>query len=159
MIARLRWFGFVGFGIVAASLAAAGCSSDDVAVYPVRGTVTFEGRPLPGGGAIDFIPLTRQEGKTAGGTIAADGTYRLSTYNDGDGSMVGEFRVVITQVTDQEPPNTEDGEAPATAPPGLPAADRIPTIYSDPQNSPLTAKVEAKSENVFDFPLTRNVPK
>ena len=141
-------------GTLALTLVSLGCgSSDDVKVYPVRGTITFEGRPLPGGGSISFVPLSNQEGKTAGGEIAADGTYRLTTYNPDDGSMAGDFRVVIIQVVEKEPKNSGDGQPPAKAPPGLPIADRIPTLYSNHQNSPLTAKVEEKGMNALDFDL------
>src|SRR5687767_3070887 len=85
-----------------------GCSNE-IPVYPVEGQVNFEGQPMAGGGSIALVPLTDQEGMAAGGEIAADGTYRLTTRSPGDGSMVGEFRVLINQVTEQEPENTEDG--------------------------------------------------
>jgi hypothetical protein len=117
--------------------------------------VKFEGKPMVGGGSIALMPLTNQEGMTAGGEIAPDGTYKLSTYGTHDGSMLGEFRVLITQVTAQEPKNTEDGEAPATATSAVAEADRIPDIYADPSSSPLTIKVEAKP-NQFDFDLKRD---
>src|SRR5262245_14866369 len=104
-----RWLSWAGAAAVV--LAAVGCS-DGVTVYPVRGKVTFEGRPLPGGGSIALVPLAKQAGKAAGGEIAADGTYRLTTYKDGDGSMAGAFRVVITQVVEREALPSHDGERP-----------------------------------------------
>ncbi|MCI0701817.1 MAG: hypothetical protein L0241_12105 [Planctomycetia bacterium] len=132
-----------------------GCGGSTV--YPVKGTITFEGKPMKGGGSISFVPTGKQVGKTAGGEIKEDGTYELMTNKPGDGSMTGEFRVVITQVTEQEPENTgDDGKGvPSKSPPSLPLADRIPAIYSDTYQSPLTAKVEAKA-NVLDFDLKRN---
>jgi hypothetical protein len=143
-------------GVCAAALISSGCGdSDDVAVYPVRGKVTFEGKPLPGGGTIAFVPLEDQAGKTAGGEITEDGTYELTTYGPGDGSMAGEFRVIITQVVEREPPPSEDGEPPPKPTAAVPLADRIPEIYSHYENSPLRATVEAKSLNEIDFPLQR----
>src|SRR5262245_25055431 len=100
--------------LLALALTAAGCGSGKT-VYPVRGVVKFDGKPLVGGGSISFVPLTKTEGKTAGGEIAADGTYTLMTHKPGDGSMTGEFRVVIVQVVDREPERTGDGEKPRTA--------------------------------------------
>jgi hypothetical protein len=136
--------------------AALGCSSE-FPVYPVQGRVNFEGKPMVGGGSISFVPLKEQEGKTAAGEIAADGSYRLTTNVDGDGSMPGEYRVVIVQQVDQEPQRTGDGEEALVIPAStLPVADRIPAIYADPTKSPLRATVEAQSENKIDIELKRN---
>jgi hypothetical protein len=134
----------------------AGCGSGKVRVYPVKGKVLLDGKPMVGGGAITFIPLTAQAGKAAGGEIAADGTYAMTTYKPGDGSMVGEFRVVIHQTGDREPEATPDGVKPKEPIPSLAPADRIPEVYSDAQHSPLKVKVEAKNPNEIDFKLDRN---
>src|SRR5688572_27482054 len=88
-----------------------GCGSNDV--YPVRGQVNFEGKPMVGGGSITLMPLNGQEGIAPGGEIGEDGKYTLTTQKPGDGSMPGEFRVMIYQVTEKEPPMTEDGQPPA----------------------------------------------
>jgi hypothetical protein len=134
-----------------------GCGGgDQLDVYPVHGRVTFEGKPLAGGGSIAFVPTTNQVGKTAGGTIREDGTYELSTYGEGDGSIPGEFRVVVTQFVVKEPEASPDGSAPLSGPiPTVAEADRIPAVYADHQNSPLTATVEAKDSNEIDFDLKR----
>ena len=134
-----------------------GCGpSGQVKVYPVKSKVTFAGKPLVGGGSIALIPLTNQEGKAAGGEIKEDGTYELTTYAPGDGSMAGDFRVVINQVTVKEPTPTPDGTAaPPAAGFSVAEADRIPAVYGDVQNSPLTMKVEAKPLNELDFDLKR----
>jgi hypothetical protein len=134
--------------------AMSGCG-DAVRVFPVSGKVTFEGKPLRGGGSIAFMPLTNQAGKAAGGEIAEDGTYRLTTYKQGDGSMTGEFRVVIHQVVEREPEATPDGKRAPRPIPAVPVAERIPAIYSDAQKSPLTAKVEPKDPNEINFDLKR----
>lgn len=137
-----------------------GCGgTEQMEVYPVQGRVNFRGKPMVGGGSIAFVPVGRQAGKTAGGEIEEDGTYYLSTYSDGDGSIPGEFRVVITQVVESEPEAAPDrdgmGEAAPIAAAGsrVDEADWIPTIYSDHQNSPLTARVEATGSNELDFEL------
>jgi hypothetical protein len=77
------------------------------------------------------------------------------TNKPGDGSMVGEFRVVIHQSTDREPDPSKDGEKMGRAVSVVGESDRIPLIYSDPVNSPLTAKVEAKG-NELNFDLKRS---
>jgi hypothetical protein len=137
-------------------LALAGCGSGRVSVYPVKGKITLDGKTMKGGGTIAFIPLGRQEGKAAGGEIAEDGSYQLTTYQPGDGSMAGEFRVVILQTTDKEPEATPDGKIAAKATATVKLEDRIPHVYGDGQNSPLKAKVEAKSDNELNFELKKS---
>src|SRR5262245_48890054 len=131
-----------------------GCNpSGQVKVYPVKGRVTFAGKPMVGGGAISFIPKTDQAGKTAGGIVKPDGSYVLGTYTESDGSMAGEFKVVIFQETAKEPEATPDGSRPAAAASlVVAAADRIPLTYANDRQTPLTAKVEPKS-NEIDFDL------
>jgi hypothetical protein len=150
---RTSWAHWIGAPVVICAVLGCG-DSGRVPVYPVQGKVTFNNRPLVGGGSIAFVPLGNQAGKTAGGEITADGKYELTTYGPGDGSMTGEFRVVITQVTEREPERTPDGKKAAQPTQVVGQADRIPAIYSDFQKSPLRAKVEAKSANEIDFVLT-----
>jgi len=142
--------------LVVLSLFLGGCGpAGQVKTYPVKGVVKFDGKPMVGGGAISLVPVTDQPGKTAGGTIQADGSYVLGTYKENDGSMAGEFRVIIFQETVKEEKATPDGAAPtARASADVPMADRIPAIYSNDPQSPLTAKIEAKP-NVIDFDLKR----
>jgi len=135
-----------------------GCSNDRIEVYPVSGTVTFNGAPMQGGGAIAFIPLTSQSGKGAGGTIDPDGNYVMSTYGDGDGSMPGEFRVVIHQTVWEEPYYGGDSDEVAKGNDLKPtevvaAKDRIPTIYSNAQNSPLKVTVSPGENSGVNFEL------
>jgi len=141
--------------IIAGSLLTACTPSGQVKTYPVKGRVSFEGKPMAGGGGISLVPLTDQPGKTAGGTIQPDGTYVLGTYKDTDGSMAGDFRVVIFQETVKEGKAAADGSGPATT--GIStvaAADRIPLIYANAAQSPLTAKIESKP-NEINFDLKR----
>jgi hypothetical protein len=141
-------------GTLAALVFSVGCSGR-APVYPVKGKVTFAGTPMRGGGSITFVPLTEQGGKNAFGTITKDGTYELMTHEPGDGAMAGEFRVVITQLVEDEPKNPGDDKAPGKPIVVVAQADRIAAIYSDFYKSPLTAKVEAKGLNEIDFKLER----
>lgn len=132
---------------------------------PVTGKVTFEGKPLAGGGGIQFIPL-EGEGKPSGGVINEDGTYSLSTFGENDGAMAGKHRVEILQnevlqaaeYTESEAP-AEDGKEAEGSEKQIKEEvliadeDRIPELYSGPQST-LTATVEAGS-NTIDFDLKR----
>lgn len=123
-------------------------------VYPVSGTVTFEGEPMRGSGSIAFIPTGDQPGKAPGGEIDDEGNYILNTYVPGDGAIAGEFRVVINQVTVDEPEAAPDGAAVPVAQKALPEKYFIPAIYSDFKQSPLKATVERK-KNQIHFDLKR----
>lgn len=135
-----------------------GCGgSDRVPVYPVKGYVALDGSPMKGGGAITLIPVGNQRGKGAGGIIEEDGSYSLSTYGTNDGSMAGEFHVIISQTVYDEPVNNGDSDSggwTGEAVERVPADQRIPVIYSDPTQTPLTAKIEPR-ENDIDFLLMR----
>src|SRR5262245_31315138 len=138
-------------------LATGSCGpSGQVKVYPVKGKITYGGKPLVGGGAIAFIPLTAQEGKTAGGIIQEDGSYVMTTYKDGDGSMVGKFRVAIMQEVFKEPKRTEDGQAAAKVAADVPTAERIPEVYRSNTDSPLTTTIEPKPYDNLDFDIPRS---
>jgi hypothetical protein len=144
--------------LVAAVASVSGCGrSDAVAVYKVTGTIKLNGEPMKGGGAIAFMPPDGMAGKAAGGEIKPDGTYTVTTYEPGDGSMAGEFRVVITQTTVEEPESGIDGSGERIKKPIqlVTPPFHIPAIYGDLMKSPLTAKVEAKDANQIDFDLKK----
>jgi hypothetical protein len=138
-----------------------GCgSSDRVTVYHVRGTIRLEGKAMPGGGAISFIPMENQRGKTAGGEIREDGTYELMTYSPGDGSMAGYFKVVITQASSMEPreapPDGQKLPEKGLEILSVPSEDLIPAAYGDLNKTPLRATVEPRSQEI-NFDLQRKL--
>lgn len=152
---------YLAFAAMLPLLVTTGCgNSDRMPVYPVRGTIRLEGKAFPGGGSIAFLPMERQRGKTAGGEIREDGTYVLTTYSPGDGSMAGYFRVVITQATSIEPREAiPDGQKLPEG--GMPSIivssdNLIPVGYSDAGQSPLRATVEPRS-NEINFDLQRKL--
>lgn len=138
-----------------------GCSGNNQPpTYPTTGVVHFEGKPMKGGGAISFVPVSEQSGMPAGGAIAEDGTFVMSTYGEGDGSVPGKFRVTIMQTTAAEPTMTqnEDGSEPtmATEPTvTVGPEDTIPFTYADPLNTPLEIEVKAQDSNELVIELQR----
>lgn len=101
---------------LALALALFGCGSDHVLdTAPVTGTVKCQGQPVPPG-TITFSPVGEDGktviGKAASGQVAADGTFTLTTYESGDGAVIGKHIVSYTPasagegVEDEE----EDGE-------------------------------------------------
>ena len=73
-----------------------GCGQSSAAIpstYPVKGKVSFKGKPLTNG-SIVFEPT--DAGKDAYGKIQPDGTFELTTYKEKDGAVVGSHRVYVT---------------------------------------------------------------
>ncbi len=94
-LSNLRLF-LCGLVIVTAAIGCGG-GSDNLAVGPVSGKVTHNGQPVSGG-VVQFTPVSSggkgPAGKPATGSVGADGTFKLSTYGDGDGAVVGKHKVV-----------------------------------------------------------------
>lgn len=156
---------FVTMAVVSLAfhLALIGCGSSNPQTHAVHGRVTFEGKPLAGGGSIRFVPVSGP-GKEAGGNIAADGTFRMQTYKENDGAIAGQHRVEIVQnqivkaavypevkpTTDKEPGPVE----PISPEVRISAQEEIPAVYGGPQ-SPLKATVESAKPEI-NFDLKRN---
>lgn len=87
-------------------LVAGGCGSGHPApTYPVTGRVQFaDGKPLNTGGIILFqsLPNGEQASYDARGSIAEDGTFQLSTFEEGDGAVAGKHRVLVRAQRDSD---------------------------------------------------------
>ena len=78
--------------LIAMLIACHGCSpKGGMPTAPVSGTVTYQGNPVTSG-TVMFVPQT---GKAATGNIGPDGHYTLTTYDEGDGAVLGTHRVEI----------------------------------------------------------------
>jgi hypothetical protein len=106
------------------SAALTSCGSDNLDTAKVTGTVTFDGKPIPGAG-VTFSPVAGEgaggnTGKPASATTAQDGTYSLTTYEDGDGAVIGRHQVSFSPPpapgTDTEEADPGDAHAPPPKP-------------------------------------------
>lgn len=132
-------------GLLAALFAAAlhvACTRDGgPQTYPVRGTVTYRGQPVTSG----LVLLSPQEqGHAATGELAADGTFRLTTFRRHDGAVPGKYRVAI-QVFPRDGAGLPGAEFGGKRPP-------IPQKYFNPESSGLLVEIKA-GENVLDLVL------
>lgn len=80
-------------------LGVAGCgSSGEHGVASAGGTVTLDGKPVPEL-VVTFTPQaaagSTNPGKSATGRTDAEGKFTLSTYNMGDGAIVGTHQVTV----------------------------------------------------------------
>ncbi len=133
-----------------------GCGgSDHEETATVTGKVTYEGAPVTKG-RIAFYP---SKGRPAMGAIQSDGTYSLTTFEPGDGALLGNHHVTITasESVGGSPPaagfmdeitKASKGQAQA---PGK-TVWLAPEKYSNRKNSKLEAEVVSGS-NTHDFNL------
>jgi hypothetical protein len=87
------WILVAGIALILAGLP--GCSPS-WKTYPVQGRVTFpDGTPLTHG-TVEFESQNPSaKGLNARGEIKRDGSYRLTTFKDGDGAIEGAHRVIV----------------------------------------------------------------
>ena len=126
----------VGAGIVAVP---GGCkrSSAPAGSTTVRGTVSFQGKPLVGGLVI-FSPDADRggSGKPMRGNLGPDGRYQLMLSGN-TGIPSGWYRIAIVSLPSA---GSSPGEQPT-----------FPAKLNRPDLSGLIREVQAGQENVFDF--------
>ena len=127
--------------VVVLTLAGCGRPAYQLETSPVHGKVTLDGQPLPSG----YVVIPTAHGRMASGKIQPDGTFVLSTYDEGDGAQVGTHPVVVNEV----PPDEFSS---------VPAQNRvpIPARYASAGTSGLQVTVKPGEENVLELNLTTN---
>jgi hypothetical protein len=73
-------------------LMVAGCDDGRPTRVPIAGTVLVDGKPLTVGD-VKFVP---QGARPSAGRIGADGRFRLTCYDGGDGAVLGKHRVQVS---------------------------------------------------------------
>ncbi|MDB5337514.1 MAG: hypothetical protein JWN70_3133 [Planctomycetaceae bacterium] len=135
--------------IVAVCLSLASCGSDRrLAVYPAKGTISLNGKPLPNATVIFHaeFPLEGPDGKPApvpGGYSNSEGLFTVSTYGAGDGLPEGEYRVTVSCEDRTAKPVQES------------YPELLPIVYQDPTKSGLTASISGGQNELPTFELKR----
>lgn len=134
----------IRFVVLALAIIMTGCAEqvEKKPTAPVKGTFTFQGKPLETG-EIVFFPDSGE--RIANGKIQPDGTFVLTTYDEGDGAFPGTHKVTIVSERDMEGVSAEDPEASMEP-------SYIPTKYNLQKTSGLTAEVK-DGENEINFEL------
>lgn len=132
------------------SLLLPGCGGREIAgeVAPVSGTVTYKGNPVADA-AVVFYPVGG--GKVATGKTDDQGKYTLTTYDSGDGALVGEHSVTV--VVQPSVTETEIDSPDAYAVPEAGGGSSIPAKYASKESSGLT-KTVASGDNDIPIELT-----
>lgn len=117
-----------------------GCSEQKS--FPVEGKVTFKG----GGDAKELagygVTFESQEQKvSASGEVQADGTFKMSTFTEGDGAVPGKHKVAIT-------PKPPELDKPSPKP-------LIDLRYADPAQSGIEVEVKKEKTNPITIEVER----
>jgi len=136
--------------LLALPLAASGCGSkSERETAIVKGTVTFNGKPLHTGSVV-MVP--DGGGPTAQGRVGADGTYEMGTYTETDGAIPGKHSVMLLSIAESAGP-TGLPEDTAMKRGGGQTTSIIPEKFGDLSTSGLKCEVKS-GENSIDFILT-----
>lgn len=131
-------------------------------VFEASGTVKLFGAPLPEA-TVTFAPLDGQP--TAFGATDDSGTFKLTTYDFGDGGAAGKYKVIITKFAGSSKPaaaaNLSDHEAAEKAAGGHDASGAsgggsralVPPAFTSLETTTLTAEITSGGENSFSFEL------
>lgn len=126
----------------------AGRVDGEYPVHSASGTITQKGQPLD---SAQVIFYHEEKGKPpARGTTDSSGRFTLTTYNQGDGAVTGNFKVTVKkvvsdgpQVSDDEPIDPKVGEK-------MQVKSLVPAKYGSPATTDLKATVK-ESDNSFEF--------
>jgi hypothetical protein len=158
---KIRMLGIVGFSV---AFLLSGCGSavhDRPAVMPVAGKVTYKGKAVEGA-TVSFIAA--KSPRTASGVTNAAGEYVLTTFDTGDGAVLGEHKVAIFKTPHDQviknPGNPAQGgdikayEAAMKSVGKAKVESEIPVKYAKVDTSKLVREVVKGEKNTFNFDLT-----
>lgn len=127
--------------VLALGALACGCGQR-YPLVPVSGKVTFGGGRPPVGGTLYFLPLDGKPPlRPAIGSFNADGSLRVTSFNDGDGLLPGRYKVelqcVSSRGSDIDTMTSIDNVPPGFTPPELvvPASGGVEYVLDVPKKS------------------------
>lgn len=128
--------------LAAVALVAYGCGKsgpERIPVYPTEGKIIWNGQPVPGA-LVVLHPKGTLDARAfpARAQTAKDGTFKLTTYDTGDGVPPGEYTVTVEWCKLIQ----KDGEF-------KPGPNVLPPKYSQPTTSDLKIRV-AEGPNVLE---------
>ncbi len=130
-------------GCVAAALGCHDPSDDRLPVYPARGSISFRGGPAPGA-FVTLHPKTPlgEDVPAPRANVAKDGTFKLSTFNGGDGAPEGEYVVTVRWYK-----LVKNGPDIVSGP------NVIPARYTRPESSNIVVRIAAGENNLQPITL------
>ena len=123
----------------------------------IDGVVKLDGKIVPEGTSVRFLPVTEGKGEPAGGYTDKNGVYKLSS-NSGapeKGALEGEYKIVLSKMEtteyeegDPKAPRDNRGDQMLST-----SKEILPKIYTDKKTTPLTYTV-VKGKQKFDLELS-----
>jgi hypothetical protein len=140
-----RWFLFPA--LLAVPLLCASCARNDrPPVYRVQGKIFYEGKPTANA-LVVLHPVNkdpRLESVRPLAHVETDGSFKLTTFANGDGAPAGEYVVTV---------DWRERTAPVEgAPPGR---SLLPPRYSNPASSQLRVQIKEGTNELEPLKLTR----
>lgn len=128
-----------------------GCSADPnmPKLGKVSGKVSYQGKPLDAGRVV-FTPVAGKGGESdqgASGEINSDGSYEMTTFNTGDGVVLGQHIVTVVVQKGEMPKPDANGHINYVLP-----KNATPAKYATADKSPLRCTVVAEGMT-FDIEL------
>jgi hypothetical protein len=128
---------------------------------PASGLVLYQGKPVEGA---QVVFHNDRVSRMPGGTTDAQGKFRLTTFENFDGAILGDYKVSVTKVAaNPELAGASVDNPTAAYEAGMTAAasgnkeaiakEELPGKYADPNTSELTATVTKEGPNEFKFEL------
>ncbi|MEY4396222.1 MAG: hypothetical protein RL595_3471 [Planctomycetota bacterium] len=119
-----------------------GCGGDpsfkpSVPVFPAKGKLEFQGKPLDGVTLI-FNPVDENQKIKPQATTDGEGNFTATTFQTGDGAPEGEFLITLVVKTEESDSAREDAEGNGRA---KPAKTKFPVKFQNPTTSTLRVKV------------------
>lgn len=101
-------------------------------VYPVKGTVKFEGKPISGA-QVFLLPVDSKVPASVrpSATSSADGTFEVGTHSAKDGAPAGDYKISVVWYPLVQ---TEGGP--------VRGDNKLPPKYAKPESSELTATIK-----------------
>ncbi len=132
-----RWLPILLVGI-------AGCGPRGPVLAPVHGIVTLDGKPVENA-SVMFV--SSKGGRPATGTTNAQGEFKLTTFDNEDGCVLGKQEVSITLKRVEGSPGTMTPEGLVSGSGTIKTTWIVPEKYSDPKTSGLVAEVVSGNNN------------
>tara|TARA_R110002111_G_scaffold168038_2_gene234021 strand:- start:148208 stop:148708 length:501 start_codon:yes stop_codon:yes gene_type:complete len=127
-------------------------------VYPVQGTVLYNGTPVAGA-TVSFQSTGTGQARGASGMTNDAGEFELTTFAPGDGAIAGSHKVsVLKSVVEGADTSYFDVNSPnygKTPPPGAAGKTKylVPEKYSQFDTSGLTVNVNDSGDNAIQLEL------
>ena len=146
------WKRLVVLVVGLALLWATGCKSSGPKMVRIRGMVSYKGAPLTNvtQGIVRYAPKeASSSAREATGRIQPDGSFVMTTFQRGDGVVVGEYDITVSAYSNQELSRQETESGVHSAGPKL----LIPERYLKSSTSGLSDTVAAGHSGVKQIEL------